>query len=198
MSEQQTAQAMEFFRASRQSFRKGDFILNPGEKLTRFGLVLSGGVQVCMDDIDGNRMIMATVEPGGTFGEALAFLGREAPIYIFAASDAELMWLDASGMSSCGDAELVSRFIALFAERTLQMNDRIQLLSKLTLRSKLITLFTQQVAANGSSTFTLPFSRSDMAAYLGSDRSALSRELSRMKKEGLIDYRGNVFTVKKS
>lgn len=199
MSEEQLAHALEFFRARRQSFRRGDFLHRPGEPLVRFGLVLSGGVQVCMDDLDGQQMIMANVAPGETFGEALAFLRREAHIYITAVSDSEVMWLDPDAVRSAppADSELTERFIAAFAERTLRMNDRIQLLSKLTLRARLTTFFSQQIAAQGAYSFTVPFSRAQLAAYLGADRSALSRELGRMKADGIIDFEGNKFTVKK-
>lgn len=198
LSDPQLEQALQFFSASVQSYRKGDFLHTVGEPLRRFGLVLSGGVQVYMDDIDGHNMIMANVGPGVTFGEALAFLGSENSIYICATADTEVLWMNPAKVrqpQAC-ECELVSRFIAAFAERTLLMNDRIQLLSKLTLREKLITFFSQQSAAVGAPEFTVPFSRADMAVYLGSDRSALSRELGRMRDEGIIDYKGARFVIK--
>ncbi len=199
MTDDQLVRALEFFSASGQVYKKGEFLHTVGEPLRRFGLLISGAVQVYMDDIDGHQMIMANVSPGATFGEALAFLGDEAPIYICAAADSEVLWMntDRVRMPRPEDSELVSRFIAAFAERTLNMNDRIQMLSKLTLREKLITFFSQQMAQNNSSDFVIPFSRSDMAAYLGSDRSALSRELSKMHAEGIIDYKGSHFIIKK-
>ena len=199
MTDGQLEYALEFFSASRQSYKKGDFLHTIGEPLRRFGLVLSGGVQVYMDDIHGHHMIMANVEPGVTFGEALAFLGTDATIYICAAADSEVLWMSTDRVKTPrpSDSELVSRFIAAFAERTLNMNDRIQMLSKLTLREKLITFFSQQMAHSGSASFSIPFSRGDMAAYLGSDRSALSRELSKMRTEGIIDFKGRNFIIKK-
>mgnify|MGYP002736651878 FL=1 len=78
--------------------------------------------------------------------------------------------------------------------KTLSMNDRIQILSKPTIRQKLMTLFSQYAAREGHM-FNLPFDRSDMAVYLGVNRSALSRELSLMKKEGIIDFYKNSFSL---
>ncbi|MBQ2118632.1 MAG: winged helix-turn-helix domain-containing protein, partial [Clostridia bacterium] len=75
------------------------------------------------------------------------------------------------------------------------MNSRIQILSKLTLREKLLTFFSDQAKKSGADTFSVPLDRKDMATYLGADRSALSRELSRMKREGLIDYYRNSFRI---
>ena len=74
------------------------------------------------------------------------------------------------------------------------MNTRIQILSKLSIREKLITLFSSY-SSDGSESFVLPFNREDMAAYIGADRSAMSRELSKMKKEGIIDFHKEAFRI---
>ena len=82
----------------------------------------------------------------------------------------------------------------MLAGRTLTMNDRIQILSRPTLRGRLVAFFSQYVRRVGRS-FAIPFDRADMAAYLGTDRSALSRELGRMQKEGLLRFRKNRFEI---
>lgn len=196
-SDSELESALDFFSAVSRDYKKGDFLHQVGEPLHRFGLVLSGTVQVYMDEFDGQSMIMATVSEGSTFGEAIAFLGTVAPIYICAVTDAQVLWLDPARIKTAAPehSELVNRFIASFARRSLNMNDRIQLLSRLTLREKLKTFFTQESSRCGSDSFTVPFDRADMAAYLGCDRSALSRELGNMRREGLIDFRKNKFTI---
>lgn len=200
LGEEALTRALSFFGARKVLFRRGEFLHRAGEPLTCFGLVLEGAVQVAGDDRDGNRMIMATVSPGETFGESLCFLGvREAPVYITAAEDCAVLRLSPESLSRAGadpqEAEFSRRFTAMLAARTLRMNDRIQILSRLTLRGKLIAFFSDQAKKNGSDTFSIPLDRADMAAYLGADRSALSRELSRMKREGLIDYYRNSFRL---
>lgn len=193
--------ALHFFDVQKESFKKGDFLNRISSPLTHFGLVLSGIVQVYAVDIDGNAMIMANVNPGETFGESLCYLGIEAPIYIVAFSDSEIFWLKTDRVKAPSqnpqDLFLASRFTAMLAARTLQMNDRIQILSKITLREKLITFFSQYAARYNSNTFTIPFDRNNMAVYLGTNRSALSRELSRMKKEQILDYSKNKFILHK-
>ena len=82
----------------------------------------------------------------------------------------------------------------MLAERTLAMNDRIQILSKPAIREKVITLLSQYRASPGE-TVELPFGREAMAKYLGVNQSALSRELSRMQDEGIISFKGRRFTV---
>lgn len=75
------------------------------------------------------------------------------------------------------------------------MNNRIQVLSKLSIREKLFTLFSMYQKPNGTRTIRLPFDRSGLAVYLGVNRCALSRELSRMQDEGLIRFDKNEFTI---
>lgn len=196
-SEKELTGALEFFGAYECSYKKGEFLHQVGDPMRCFGLVLGGTVQVYIDEYDGQSMIMATVSEGMTFGEAIAFLGIEAPIYICAVTDVQVLWLDPANIKNYTPeySELVNRFIASFARRSLSMNDRIQLLSRLTLREKLKTFFSQEAARCGSDSFDIPFDRADMAAYLGCDRSALSRELGNMKREGIIDFRKNRFTI---
>ena len=94
------------------------------------------------------------------------------------------------------DQALANRFVSALASRTLSLNQRIQILSRNTLRMKLITFLSQYAAAQGD-VFTVPFDRASMANFLGADRSALSRELSRMRKEGILDYHRNQFRILK-
>lgn len=196
--------ALDFFEALRTDYTRGQFLNRIGEPLPAFGLVLAGTVQVYMDDIDGQPIIMANVSAGDTFGESLNFLGIDAPVYICAETDVTVLWMKCRRMKqgfAGGDRRsqlLSSRFTAMLAGRTLEMNNRIQILSKITLRDKLITFFSQYALRFGSNDFTLPFDRASMAVYLGTDRSALSRALSRLRQEGVIDFDRNRFRIKNS
>ena len=194
MDDETLRAALRVLRAESAAFRRGALVHAPGTPMERFGLVLGGMVQVCVDDIEGNRMIMAEVVPGVSFGESLCFLGvRESPVYVSAAEDSRILWLSTDVLSSAEPdaflADLHRRFTAVLAAKNLSMNNRVQVLSKLSLRAKLTAYFTELAAAQGSGVIRLPMNREDMAAYIGANRSALSRELARMKKEGLIDYR---------
>ena len=191
---------LELLKAEKAAAERGEMLQNAGEPIHRFGFVLAGAVQVCADDIEGNRMIMAEVAPGNSFAESLCFLQtRESPVYIFASENSELLWLSTKALfSDPGNsflAALERRFTAALAAKTLTMNNRIQVLSRLSLRGKLTTYFTELAASQGSSVIRLPMNREDTAAYIGVNRSALSRELARMKEDGLIDYRKNEIRI---
>ena len=199
MTEEQTECAQQILKAEFREYRKGEFLHHAGQPMNRFGLVLCGAVRVCTDDIEGNRMIMADVSPGVTFGESLCFLEIPEPaVYAYAADATVVVWLSPEACFSDNTdpkLELQKRFTALLAERALAMNDRIQILSKLTLRKKLIAFFTNASRNAGSKTFSVSMNREDMAAYMGTNRSALSRELAEMKLEGILDYYRNSFQL---
>ncbi len=195
--------ALEFFEVRTAAYHKGELLSRLGTPLSEFGFVLSGTIQVYMHDLDGNPIIMANVGRGGTFGESLCFLGTIPPIYIHACTDASILWMKTDGIKRTDDIEefseirlkLTNRFITLLSSRTLSMNDRVQILSKISLRDKLITYFSQQMNRFQSNRFTVPFNRSDMAVYLGTNRSALSRELSHMRDEGILEFENNRFRI---
>ncbi len=202
LDKNQIDQALEILKAYTRRCQKGDILHRAGSVLKQFGMVLQGSVQVYRDDINGDRQILANVVPGESFGESMCLLQvEEQPIHIAATQDSKILWMSTEWMNSLCDGctpfrhQLIHRFLQMLAERTLTMNDRIQILSKSTLRAKLITFFSQCTHRFGSTTFSVPFDRADMAVYLGVDRSALSRELSKMRAEGLIDFERNKFSI---
>lgn len=199
MNDEEFQKAFEIFEAKAVEYKKGDLLHHQYSEMKCFGLVLSGTVQICVDDIDGNRMIMAEAVPGVTFGESLCYLEiKDSPVYIYATENSEVLWLSVKNLYADGSdgflTELQKRFTSMLAARTLKMNDRIQVLSKIKIRDKLMTYFSQLSQSCGSKTFQIPVNRDDLATYIGTNRSALSRELSNMKNDGIIDYYKN--TVK--
>lgn len=193
--------ALDFFHARERRYARGDALHRPGDVFPAFGFVLSGTVHVLSYDYNGAPMIMATVTSGETFGESLCYLRQPAWVHVRAAEDAAVLWLDPARLHADApyvsplDARLAERFTAMLAERTLRMNDRIQILSKVGLREKLVTYLSQCARRAASDSFSIPHSREELAVYLGVNRSALSRELSRMRAEGMIDYERNRFRV---
>jgi len=195
--------ALKFFEAKPAHYEKGDFLNRIGDPLPAFGLVLSGTIQVYMDDIDGQPMIMANVSAGGTFGESLCYLGCESQVYICAVADSDILMLSADKLKEPEKLttpigiEMSARFTSMLAERALSMNDRIQILSRITIREKINAFLAQYAHRKNQKSFDIPFDRATMAFYLGTDRSALSRELGRMRDEGLIEFSGNKFKILK-
>lgn len=191
--------ALRFYQVYQNSYLRGEVVHSVLSTMTHFGLVLKGTVQVYMDDIDGEQMIMANVSQGGIFGDSLCFLEKVSPVYIVAMTDCDILWLSTRNLKTPGrktdfETDMSNRFTAMLASRALTMNDRIQILSKNSLRKKIITFFSQYMTQD-SDVVTVPFDRESMATYLGVNRSALSRELSAMAEEGILSYRKNTFEI---
>lgn len=198
LTDEEINDALSFYQAKSKKYQKGEFLIRVGDEVRMFGVVISGVVQIMMDDLDGHHMIMATVSVGQSFAESLCYQhAKESPVYACAVEQAEVLWLSAEGLHGVygsGHCLHCRRFIQMLTKKTLAMNDRIQVLTKPTLREKLMTLLTQFSTREGRN-FNLPFDRYSMSVYLGVNRSALSRELSQMKKEGKIDFYKNSFTI---
>lgn len=202
LDEEELQRALGLLDASVAEYGRGAFIHRADERLAFFGLVLSGSVQVCTDDMNGDLMMMANVTEGETFGESLCYLRVEqTKVFISTQDRAKVLKLRTDAfLAPRGEADsltgrLFGNFVSMLAERTLSMNERIQVLSKKTLREKLKTFFSQCEKKYGSRSFSLPLDRAGLAIYLGSDRAALSRELSAMRRAGIIDFSGNYFRI---
>lgn len=189
-------------RAGERHYAKGSYLITAGDPIPAFALLLSGSVQVFMDDVDGNHIVMNNVRPGVTFAEAMVCSGvTESPICAVALQESTVLWFQGAALmepSFFADplcARFGANFIRTLAGRSLRFNDRVQVLSKKSIREKLITFFSQQLYQQKSRRIVLDMDRSALADYLGVERSALSRELSRMRKAGMIDFHKNHFTI---
>ena len=145
---------------------------------------------------------MADVSPGSLFAEAMACAGiTESPITAVATANTAVLWFHCAPLRDGAffTDPLCARFgvnlLRAVSERSLRFNDRIQVLSKKSIREKLITFFSQQVQQQKSLQITLNMDRSTMADYLGVERTALSRELSRMQRDGILSFHKNRFLL---
>ncbi len=201
MNQEEIEASLKILCATANSYEKNTIIASSCQ-LKRFGLVLTGMVQVSFTDIDGNAVLMASVEEGDTFGESMCWLQmEEIPVTITAFEDTSLLWLSPDSLrnndSSPFIRDLRNRFISMLASKTLAMNNRIQVLSKPTIRQRIITYLSQCKNLYGSNVFAIPLDRETLAMYLGVNRSALSRELSAMQSEGIIEFYKNSFKILK-
>ena len=189
--------------AAERSYRRGEAILRAGEPARHMGIVLSGQVQVSRLGADGSRQLMAALGPGGLFGEAYACAGVDALPVTAAASvdDSRVLLLDrARIVTPCSAAcpfhqRLISNLMEELAQKNIQLSRNLEHLSKRTLRDKLLSYLDEQAALAGTRTFTIPFDRQELADYLCADRSALSRELGKLQREGVLEASRSRFTL---
>ncbi len=183
------------------SYKKGEVIFAAGSMVTEIGLVLSGSVRIEHTDLWGDKGIL-NITPGGVFAESYACIPDE-PMLVDAVAneDSDILFINVPGLFSFGPLwesqnRLIQNLLMISAEKNLQLSRRSLHTSPKTIRGRLFSYFSQQVSAQGSSRITIPFDRQQLADYLNLDRSALSKELGKMKRDGLIAYHRNRFEIK--
>ena len=188
--------------AKTRTYRKSRIILLAGDKPRHIGVVLEGSLHIVREDYDGNRSLIAVIAPGDVFAEALCFAGvEESPVSVIADMDSTVLTLSFERIlhtcpSSCSfHRELIRNMLELVAVKNLQLQSHMEILSLKSIRAR-VMLFFESLAAKRGREITIPLNREEMADYLCVERSALSHELARMKRDGVIDYRKNKFVLR--
>lgn len=183
-------------------YKKGAVIFFEGSITANLGLILSGSIRIEHNDFWGNKSILDVAEAGGIFAEAYACIPNEPMIIdVIANEGCEILFIGAAQLfelcSVCaGQNRLIQNLVTICAQKNLQLSRRSLHTSPKTIRGRLLSYFSQQMSVQGSNKITIPFDRQQLAEYLNLDRSALSKELGKMKKDGLIEYRKNRFEIK--
>ena len=158
-----------------------------------------------MVDFFGNRNITASIDPADVFGESFACADVEAmPVSVVASEASEIMLINCGYIIDvCSRActfhnRMIYNMMKIVAKKNIEFNRKIEITSKRTTRGKLMAYLMTQAKMRGSNNFTIPFDRQELADYLGVERSAMSAELSRMRQEGLVDYKKSWFRVQRS
>jgi len=191
--------------AKLKKYKKGETIIYAGNMVTSIGILLEGKAQIIKEDITGNRVIIGGLAKGEIFGEAMVCAHiKKSPVSVIAVTDCEVLFIEyIKIVSSCTNAceihrGLVDNLITIIAEKNMILTAKNDILSKRTIREKIMTYLNFRMNEIGSPVFTIPFDRAQLADFLSVDRSALSRELANMQKDGLIEYWKNSFKVLKS
>ena len=187
--------------AALKSYQKGELIYCQGRTHRHLGLILEGDVRIEYLDAWGHAMLLSIMEQGKTFGEATAVTGDPLAADYIADHDCKALMLDVPKiMNPCSKGCPKHRTVAhnlpkLLAKRTLEMSRRAFVTSPRSIRARVMGYLSLAGHAYGTSEFSIPYNREQLARYLGVDRSALSAELSRMAKDGLIEFRKNHFKL---
>ena len=181
---------------------KNATVIQYQEKVEYFSVVISGRVHTLHSFEDGSYSICHVLHPGGVIGVDLLWTGsRVAPYFAVAAEDSRILQFSASLLESQGGLEeqwriqILEQVLALISQDNMRKEYRLTILSRKGLRERILTYLTMQGAKRRTATFTIPFTREEMASFLCVNRSAMCHELSAMKQEGLIDFRKNEFTL---
>ncbi|MCC8027768.1 MAG: Crp/Fnr family transcriptional regulator [Clostridium sp.] len=179
--------------ARTKQFKPGSTICDYDQGFHDIGIIGTGSASVVRYEFNGARTILEKLEPQDIFGHLLSYEGSEhAGISVISDSLCSIMFIQYATVGApCHKAcahhhQLTQNLLDLISERALSLSRRVEVLSQRTIREKLICYFMQLASQAKSSTFQLSFTMVDLADYLSIDRSAMTRELKRMKEENLI------------
>ncbi len=196
--------ALSCLGASVRQYAKDAAILKEGDPAEYIGIVLSGSVRIMRTDIFGNRSILAKAGPMDVFGEALACADTAVmPVDVVAAEETSAVLISAARIAkTCANAcvfhsRMIVNLLHIVASKNIMMNRKLEVTSKRSTRDKLLTYLMIQAKMAGGDTFTIPFDRQELADYLEVDRSGLSAEISRLRREGIIENYRSDFTILK-
>ncbi len=183
-------------------YKKNEYILRNGETVNSIGMVLEGLALVEKEDIWGNRTIISEISPGSLYAESYACLSKlPTEISVIASDNTTVMLFDIRRIlttcsSSCGfHTKLIQNLLYTIAQKNVLLTKKMEYISKKTIKEKLLAYLSSEAMKAGSPTFNIPFNRQELADFLSVDRSALSSEISRLQKKGIISCRKNAFTI---
>ena len=191
------------FQAVQKSFLPEDMIYDfTDPKNDAVGIVERGEAVLIRIDEDGVSTVMEELVPGGVFGRTLAFAGAgHDSLEVVCRTPCDVLFIDYSHiLKRCENActhhsLLVQNMLKLMNDKAQALSRRVDVLSRRSIREKLLCYFRQLAEQAGSEEFTLPFSLSTLADYIATDRSAMMRELKRLRTEGIIRSDGRRFTL---
>lgn len=177
------------------AYPKNTIIVRNGERLDSLGIVLEGEASVIKESISGNRILLKNIGTGEMFGEIAAFARQnEWPALVQAITPLTVCFISKNKIiDQCKNAckwhnTLVSNMLGVVSKRALMLSKKMEYISIKTMRSKLCTFIYEQYLKRKTKTLTLPMNRQQLADFLNVSRPSMSRELSRMREEGMIDY----------
>ena len=184
------------------SYKKNDRIFTAGDNIRAFGILLSGNVSIEHDDIWGNKSILDSVGPGQVFAETYACVPN-APLLVsvVASGDCTVLFVDMEYLlqfchKACSyHSKLIRNLLMISAQKNLNLSRRIFHTSAKSIRARLLSYLSFQATKHSSYSFEIPFNRQQLADYLSVDRSALSNEIGKMQKEGILKTVKNHFTI---
>lgn len=189
--------------AERYRYRPGEFLFRSGDSTDSLGIVLEGRVEIIKQDWWGNRTLLATRNVGDILCTEYACVrGENMDVSVVSPEQSEVMFFDISRVTtmcptSCRfHSRLVRNLVQVLAESSLSLNRRLDQMSKRSIRDKVCALLSDQARLAGSNEFVLSMNRQEMADHLGVDRSALSSELGRMQRDGVIEFSKNHFVLR--
>nr|WP_297707029.1 Crp/Fnr family transcriptional regulator [uncultured Butyrivibrio sp.] len=204
MTDKELSSCLDFLGAREKNYRKDDLILHAGERTSCIGMMLTGSVTIESNDVWGNCTVLSHVGKNQYFAETYALLGEVLLVDVRANEDCSILFcdirnlLDDSKKSSPWKEKLLKNILIISSQKNLVLSGRNFHTSPKSCRGRLLSYLNATALQTDSREFDIPFNRQQLADYLNLERTNMSKELSHMKDDGLIEYRKNHFKLLKA
>jgi len=179
-------------------YKKGDIIAHEEDECTSIGLILEGSVQIERIYSNGNGIILQTLRKGNVFGEALVFSSfRSYPATVVAAENCEIVFIKRSEMLNLclSEERILENFTALLSDKIFMLNAKVKSISFKSLKERVINFIIEKSREQNSLNIKLKGSKEAIAQYLGMPRPSFSRELIKLRDEGIISFDRNSIKI---
>ena len=200
VGEEEITEMLTCLQAEFRTYQKGEYVFRQGEHLRHIMILLEGSLHIQQDDYWGNRFIINEIPQGELFGEAYACIPEQKlEISLIADEPCNVLFLNITEITgichlTCpSHNQLIRNLLAITSRKNIMLTQKMEHIMKKTTREKILSYLSAQSMKQNSQRILIPFNRQQLADYLSVDRSALSNELSKMQKEGMISYHKNEF-----
>lgn len=184
------------------NYKRNDYIVSAGDAFESIGIVLKGEVTVSKENAAGNRVVMTVLKQGDIFGEMVAFSNQmQWPATVQAQDLCEIFFLPRGKIIGECDRMcqrhrmLIQNFLRIISERALMLNKKIEYMTIKSMRGKISTFLLEQYKKTGDANIMLQLNRNELADFLNVSRPSMSREMCKMRDEGIIDFHLTAFRI---
>ena len=201
LSTEEAEAFLEKAEVHRESFKKKSVIICEGDANVRIGVILQGSIVAERVLPDGEVLIASKMGAGGVLGDVLSGSSAVSPVTVIAAEDTEILFFSIAAFIEPNAAliglqlKLTKNLILDISDKYFELEKRVAIMSAGALRRRILLYLCGYCPGKPKQPFDVPHTRAQQAAYLGCERSALSRELSKMREDGIIDYDKNSFSI---
>lgn len=176
--------------------KKNEYAACQGDFIRNLLILVEGGLHIQKEDYWGNLSILSEIRVGEIFGEAF-IMPNSPPLMndVVATSDSSILVFDTTKIFS--NSRLIKNLFSIISEKNRKLVTKIGYMSKRTTREKLLSYLSDEAKKQKSNSFRINFNRQQLADFLSVDRSAMSGELSKMRKEKILSFNKNEFTINK-
>lgn len=200
ISDKNKEKLLKLLEANTFSVKKDTSILSTYKNDNIIGIVVSGYIQIIQNDYNGTRSIIEELEENSIFGSMFSSISN-SECDVYTKEDSKIIIIDYKNIIDTANTnysfynQFIQNLLKIFSEKINEKNERIEILTKRSIRNKLLEYFKIISKKNGTKNIYLPFSFTEFADYLAIDRSAMSRELKNLKTEGFISIKGRKITL---